>query len=370
MWADKFDEKFTDILAVEDSISEQVSMALAPKLTGEERRALAKRYTESPEAYEAYLRGRYSLDKRTTEGCMKGIKYFEHAIAIDPTYALAYTGVGGCYIVLGSYTVESQQSYLNAERAILTALSLDDQLAEAHASLGHLRTRQWDWKGAEEELKRAIELNPNYAIGHAWYALFLAEIGNLDTALEEIRKSRSLDPVSPIIESSEGSLLYLAREYDQAIERLQRALDLDAGFALAHYFLGFAYEAQQKYEEALREYHQAMSVLGNLPEFVACLARVHALAGRTEEARRAIVELRRLPEDSSGHPTLIALIYTALGNNDEAFHWLERAYAQRDPDLCLLRVDPRLDSLRAHPRFLNLLERVGLAKYGPITSSE
>jgi DNA-binding winged helix-turn-helix (wHTH) protein/tetratricopeptide (TPR) repeat protein len=361
MWADKFDERFTDILAVEDSISEQVAMALAPRLSGDEKRALAKRYTESPEAYEAYLQGRYFLEKRTTKGCTRGIEYFEKAVAIDPNYALAYAGIGGCYLVLGSYTVTARESYQKAESAILTALSLDDQLCEVHATLGHLRTRTWDWTGAEKELKRAIELNTNYALAHTWYALFHSITGKPDRAFEEIRVAQSIDPVSPIIQSANGTLYYFARQFDQAIKTLQRALDLDAGFALARSFLGFAYEAQGRYEEALREYLDASSVLGDIPEFVACVGRVHALAGRADQARQAIDDLRRESPKIPSNATLIALIHLALGDRNQALEWLERACDERDHDLCLIKVDPRLDSLRAEPRFLTLLERVGLA---------
>jgi Flp pilus assembly protein TadD len=215
-------------------------------------------------------------------------------VTVRPT-ALAYTGVAGCYIVLGSYTaLASQQSYPKAERAILRALELDGELAEAHASLGHLRTRQWDWSGAESELKRAIELNPNYAIGHAWYAIYLSEIGQFDEAFAEIKRAQTLDPVSLIIKSTEGSLFYLARRYDQAIEQFRRTLELDAGFALAHPLLGLAYEAKENYQEAVTEYQWALSVLGNLRELLACLGRIHALAGRTDEALEAIDELRCL----------------------------------------------------------------------------
>lgn len=370
LWAEKFDAKFTDIFAVEDSISEQVSKAVAPKLTGEEKRALAKRYTESLEAYQAYLKGRYFLEKRTTEGCKKGIEYFEQAIAIDPKYALAYTELAGCYIVLGSCSaLATQESDLKAETAILSALELDGELAEAHASLGHLRTRQWDWVSAERELKRAIELNPNYAIGHAWYALYLSEIGHFDSAFEEIRRAQMLDPLSRVIKSTEGSLLFLARRYDQAIEQFRETLELDADFASAHSVLGVTYEAKGLYQKALTEYQRALSVQGNLPELVAFVARTYALDGRSKEARETIVELTRWPEKHFVHPYSIALIYAALDDKDEAFRWLESAYADRDEDLVILKVDPRLDSLRADPRFMSLLERVGLANSNQ-TSSE
>lgn len=371
LWAEKFDEKFTDIFAVEDSISEQVSKALVPRLTGKEKRALAKRYTQSPEAYEAYLKGRYFLEKRTTEGCKKGIEYFEQAIAIDPNYALAYAGLAGCYIVLGSCTaLASQESDLKAERAILSALELDGELAEAHASLGHLRTRQWDWSGAEKELKRAIELNPNYAIGHAWYALYLSEIGHFDQAFVEIRRARTLDPLSRVLKSTEGSVLYLARRYDQAIEQFRETLELDADFASAHSVLGVTYEAKGQYQEALTEYQRALSVQGNLPELVAFVARTHALDGRPDKALQTIAELKHWPEKHSVHPYSIALIYAALEDKDEAFRWLESAYVDRDEDLVILKVDPRLDSLRADPRFASLLQRVGLANSNHLTSSE
>jgi tetratricopeptide (TPR) repeat protein len=360
LWSEKFDETFTHIFAVEDSISDQVSKALAPKLTGEEKRALTKRHTDSPIAYEAYLKGRFFFDKRTTDGCKKGIVHFQQAIAVDPKYALAYVGLAGCHIVLGGY-LSSHESYSEAERAILSALRLDSMLAEAHASLGHLKTRQWDWLGAERELQLAIELNPNNANGHTWYALYLSEVGQFDKAFVEIQSAQAIDPVSPIIEAAKGSLFYFTRQYDQAIESFQMALELDAGFALAHSFLGFAYEAKEDYQKALSEHDLAISGLGNLPEFRACVARVHALEGRAHEAQNIIDELKYQSAPNRGHSALIALVYTALGDKDEALRWLETAYAEHDADLCLLKVDPRLDSLRNDYRFEQLLELVGFA---------
>ena len=362
VWAERFDEKFTDIFAVEDSISEQVAKALGPKLTGEEKRLLGKRYTEDTEAYEAYLKGRYFLDKRTTEGCKKGIEYFEQAINIDPSYALAYAGLANCYLVFGGYKLLSTMEYnVRAERAILKALELDGELAEAHSSLGSLRTRQWDWSAAEKEYKNAIELNPNYAIAHVGYACFLGLIGRAGEAAVEIKRAHEIDPLSLQMNSIKGSLLYLARQYDEAIEQFHKTLALDADFAVAHFCLGYAYEAQGKYEEALTAYQRSRKGLKNLPELSGCLGRIYALSGRRAKGVEAIAELRRLSKKSYVQSYSIALIYAALGEKDEAFRSLEEAYAEHDEDLFLIRVDPRLDSLRADSRFASLLQRVGLA---------
>jgi DNA-binding winged helix-turn-helix (wHTH) protein/tetratricopeptide (TPR) repeat protein len=370
-WAEKFDEKFTNIFAVEDSISEQVAKALAPKLTGEERRLLAKRYTENAEAYEAFLRGRYFFDKRTSKGLVKGIECFNKAIELDPNFALAYTGLADSYNLLHSYSaIPLEESDLKAERALLKALELDPQLAEARASLGHLRTRQWDWSRGEKEFERAIELNPNYAIAHAWFGIHLVLTGRVEHALAHAERAKGLDPLSLTINSCAASLLYLARRYVWAIEQFRRTLELDPDFAVAHFGLGHTLEAQGNYEEAALEYQTGRSSLGNVPEVTASLGRIHALMGRTEKAREAIDELIRMSAKQYVQSGFIAGIYVALGEKDHAFEWLERAYAEHDEDLCLLKVDPRLDSLRTDPRFTRLLDRVGLSNAGYLRSSE
>jgi tetratricopeptide (TPR) repeat protein len=279
-WAEKFDEKFTDIFGVEDSISEQVAKALAPKLTGEEKRLLAKRYTENTNAYAAYLKGRYFFEKRTTEGCKKGIQYFQQAIEADPNYALAYAGVADCYITL-STLLPSPEWSPNAEKAALSALDLDAELAEPHASLGRIKSHRWDWSGSEEEFKVAIELNPNYASAHAWYAIYLGELGRYDEALAEIKRAQALDPISLIINTQFGSLLYVSRRYDEAVEQFRKTLDIDPDFAVAHFVLGYVLEALGKYDDALREYQHSQRVgLGNLAEFTASIGRIHAFSGR------------------------------------------------------------------------------------------
>jgi tetratricopeptide (TPR) repeat protein len=262
-----------------------VAKALTLILTRKEKRLLAKRYTENAEAYQAYLKGRYFFNKRTKEGLIKGIEYFNQAITIDANYALAWAGLADCYIVLSVYDmIPPREGIWEGKRAALRALQLDETLAEAHTSLGHLSTRDWDWSGAEKEFKRAIDLKPNYATAHAWYAVYLRAMGRFQEAMREARIALKIDPLSLILNSALGSLLYLARQYDQAIEQLQRTLEMDPGFGIAHFGLGLAYEAKGIYEEALIQFQQAMTILGDGPELRSCLGRIYALSGRKDEA--------------------------------------------------------------------------------------
>ncbi len=370
VWAEKFDERLTDIFELEDSISEQVVTALAVRLSGHEKSLLVKRYTENAEAYQAYLKGHYFLDKRTVGGCKKGIRHFEQAIMIDPNYALAYAGLAHCFIALGDgKMIPSKDCYARAENAIIQALRLGPDLAEVHASLGHLKTRKWDWAGAEIEFKSAIEQKPNHALAHIWYALFLGLRGRCDEAFVEIKMAQGIDPLSLALNSTIGSLLYIARRYDEAIEQFHLTLELDDGFSVAHFCLGYTYEALGEYEKAVAAYQQSRKGLGTGPELLACLGRIHALAGRKEKAHQTIGELMRQLKKHYV-PYSIALIHTALGDTDEAFQWLEKAFAGHDEDLFLLKIDPRVDSLRHDPRFESLLQRIGLVNMTAFASSE
>ncbi len=361
LWAENFDEKLGDIFSLEDSLSDQVVRALSLKLTGEERKHLIKRHTASTEAYQAYLKGRYFWNKRTAEGFNKGVEYFEHAIALDPNYALAYVGLADCYQLLGGYfALPSRETIPKARKALLEALQLDDTLAEAHASLAHLRAREWNWSDAEKEFHRAIELNPNYVTAHHWYSIYLKEMGRFDEAWAEIKMAEQLDPVSLNINTSVGALLYFMREYDQALEQLRATLELDPVYPFAHFNLGMVYEAKEMYHEAIKHYRKTQTILGKNLELMAYLAHAYALSGRRGEAQKLLDELKKPSDHGYELRYYIAVIYVGLGEKDQAFAWLEGAYNERDEMLGVLKVDPMLDSLRADPRFTSLLERVGL----------
>lgn len=360
-WAGKFDEEFNDIFGVEDSISEQVVDELRLKLTEEERALLGKRYTDNTVAYLAYLKGRYCFGKRTKEGLEQGIEYFMRAIAVDPNYALAYSGLADCYSLLRQYGPLSPNECLRrGMEAALKALELDDDIAEAHASLGHLSVLAWDWARAESELKRAIALNPNYATAHNWYAVYLRTMGRFDEAMRVGRRAMNLDPLSLIMNAAWGTHLYFARHYDKAIEQLQRTLELEPKFAVAHLRLGLVYEAKGMYPEAQAMYEQTTALIGEFTEITACLGRIAALTGKTENAKKAIEELNRASVKSgAGCCYYVAGIYAALGNRSQAFSWLERGYAEHEQEMAMLNVDTSVDRLRDDPRFVSLLERLG-----------
>ncbi|HLG14403.1 MAG TPA: tetratricopeptide repeat protein [Blastocatellia bacterium] len=360
LWAEKFDQQFTDVFALEDSISEQVAKALTVRMSAGERRSLTKRYTEDPRAHRAYLKGRYFWNKRTPEGLKKGVKYFEQAIEMDPEYALAYTGLADCYIHLESYHVRRpKESLLKAKEAALKALELDDTLAEAHASLGFLLLTEWEWTASEAAIRQAIEINPNSATAHHFYALHLRVHGRFDEALAEVKKAQEIDPLSLAIETAVGGILYFAREYDRAVEGLRVAIESEPGFPNAYLYSGLCYEGKGLYGEAIAAFRKKMSISGREPETLSCLAHAYARAGRKSSARRLLDELGRSSRRDVFY--YMATVRVALGEYEQAFAWLERGYEELDMSLALLNVDPRLDPLRADPRFSDLLRRVGFA---------
>lgn len=359
LWAYKCDEVCKDLFELQDSISEQVAGALMLKLTGREKERLTKHHTESAEAYQAYLKGRYFWNKRTPEDFKKAAEQFQQAVTIDPNYALGYAGLADCYFFNGegAKTVE----------ALSKALELDDTLVEAittRAYFDGVRLNsggRLDLSGAERLFKRAIELNPNYPPAHHWYAFHLAAMGRFSEAIEEINRARELDPLSLIINTDVGHILYFSRQYDQAIERYRKVLDLEPNFSVARWRLGEAYEQKGMYEEAIAEYQKALGISKN-PTIEVWLGRAYALSGKKDKAQRILDEVKKVYKRDPHWFYEIALIYEGMGEREQAFEWLEKAYENKEEDgLALLKVEPMLDSLRSDPRFGELLNRLGLA---------
>jgi TolB-like protein/class 3 adenylate cyclase len=362
LWANTFDEKFTDVFAVQDAISQKVANALALRLSGEENKRLTRRYTENVEAYQLYLTGRYHWNKLTPPEITKSIGFFKKAIDLDPTYALAYFGLADAYRSLApTGEVPSKDTLPQAQAAASKALELDETLAEPHATLAFIHTwYDWDWSAAEREAKRAIELNPNWSFGHIAYAQMLSVTGRSQEAIAEGARAVELDPLSLIINALNGYHLHLARRDDEAIARLKKTLELDSGFWIAHQFLGMAYIEKKMYPEAIAEFNQAVKLSGGNSEPLALNGYVSVLSGDAAKGRAVLEELKSLESQRYLPPSNLALLSYVLGEKDEAFSWLEKAYQDRDIRLCRLKVDSKWDSMRSEPRFVEMLKRLGL----------
>jgi tetratricopeptide (TPR) repeat protein len=304
------------------------------------------------------VRGRFFWNKRTEEGLKAAIDYFKLAIEKDPKYALAYSGLADSYAVLPEYSAfPAKEAFEKAKAAAAKALEIDDALSEVHVSLALIKySWDWDWKSAEKEFKRAIELNPGYATAHHWYALLLMRQGRHDESLVEIKKARELDPLSLIINANVGFILYQARRYDDAIEHYRKALEMNPSFGELHKYMAWAYAQKGMHAEALEEIQKAVILSGRIPSYLSVLGYVYALSGKKSDAPKIIRELETVSDDKY----LIAVVYAALGEKDQAFEYLQKACEERSSWMSYLKVDPRLDSLRSDPRFKSLLKRMKL----------
>jgi eukaryotic-like serine/threonine-protein kinase len=359
LWGEQFNVEFTDIFKVQEEIASEIIEKLRIKLTHTEKKRLAKRHRPNTESYRLYLKGRFYWNKRTDEGLKKGIEFFRQAIEVDPTYALAYVGIADSYGVLNFFgDLPPKESATRATAAAKRALEIDDTLAEVHTSFGLVNLiYDWDWQSAEREFKRAIKLNPNYATARDWYSAYLMAVGKTEEAIEEIKHAQELDPLSPIITTGLARQLYYARQPEPAIQECLRILDMEPNFAPAHWFLGQAYEQLGKYDEAITQLQQAVNYSGERALMLASLGYTYAVSGNRAEAEAV---LDRLKEHSSHNvPALtLAFVHTGLGQNEEAFEWLDKAYAERFGWLIFLNVDPKLDQLRSDTRFIDLLRRL------------
>ena len=362
IWAQTYERDFGDVLALQSEVARAIAQEIKVKLTPQEQTRLAESPHVNAAAYELYLRGRYYWNQRTPDGLQKGLEYFKQAIAEDPGYALGYSGLADSYLSLGDLGVlESNVAVPDAKAAAEKALELDDNLAEAHASLGlaslgdHL-----NWRQAEKELKRAIELNPNYASAYQWYASTLAVMGRRDDMVRDARRAQELDPLSPIINAFLGHVYILARRYDDAVQQCRRTLEVDPGFPVAHLYLGMAYSQKGRHEEAIAEVQKSINLSQGSPVMVAALGYTYAAAGKKGEALRVLQELLEPAKRKFVLSVDVAIIYAAMGERDPAFQWLDKALEDGSLGSASLKLDPILDGLRGDPRFADLLRRTGL----------
>jgi tetratricopeptide (TPR) repeat protein len=362
IWTRQFDERLTDIFAVQDAIAQRVADELPAPLTGEERGELVRNYTSDPEAYLLYMEGRYQWGKRTGAGMGKARDSFQRAIERDPNYAMAYVGLADAYATLGSYHLLSPHEALpRAKDEARRALSIDPRLAEAHATMGKIQTDYyWDWEQAERDFQQAIKLRPKYANSHLWYSMLLATQGRFDEAVSEANRALELDYFSPVTRTQVGQVLYRARRYDDAIAALRKSLDLEPNFAAAHYFLGQCHLMKGNRDEAIVEFKRALNIAPNTPDFIAMIGYTHAVAGRRDQARRCLAELDEAAKSRYAPPFGYATIYAGLGESEMAFKWMDKGYEERDPRVRALSTDPLFDELRADPRFIALMRRAGL----------
>jgi tetratricopeptide (TPR) repeat protein len=365
LWGDVYERKLTDIFAVESDIAKTIADTLQAKLTGAEKQLISSQPTSDTTAYELYLKGRLLWSKRGGENLRQAIAFYEQAIARDPNYALAYSGLAEAYVILPVYTaVAPREAFSKAKAAALKALQLDDKLAEAHTALGLLLCLgDLDMAGSISEFQRAIALNPNYATAHHWYGFGpLLALGRFEDAIAEGKRAIELDPLSPIINAALGQTLSIARRYDEAIAQLRKTLEIDPTFYYAHYSLGIALQLKGDMPGAITEYAKAQQLSDDLRVQV-LLANIKALSGEKEAAVQMLAELEEISRHRYVRSYWRALLYLSLGKRDEAIRWLEKGVADHEGlEIAWIKVDPLLDPLRGDPRFEALVQKVVGAK--------
>jgi TolB-like protein/Flp pilus assembly protein TadD len=364
IWGEQYDRKMSELLDTQREIAREIVENLKLKVSPQDR-GLTKNYTESNEAYQLYLKGRFYWGKRTPESMRKSIEYYKQAIEADPGFALAYSGLADTYNLTsvseaGGADEPPGDVLPKAKAAALKALKIDESLAEAHVSLAHtMFSYDRDFAGAEREFKRAIELNPGYSVAHHWYAIYLTVVGRNTEALAEVKRAQELDPLSMSINFWLGWILALTGQYDQALDQLLKTKDLDPNFALTHHRLAMVYAELKRYDDAIAEAKDLQRLSeGRLGTVT--LGYVYAKAGMRREA---LAQVNALVEESKhGYmpPASIGMIYGILGDKDEAFKWLEKANDERDLLVLRIKYDPRFASLRGDPRLDDLVRRIGL----------
>jgi TolB-like protein/tRNA A-37 threonylcarbamoyl transferase component Bud32/Tfp pilus assembly protein PilF len=361
LWDDSYERDFTDVLALQSDVATAIARGIQVELSAPEALQLASRQAVVPEAYEAFLKGRFEAAKRTPEGITSSQGYFQDAIAKDPTYAAAYAGLADTLLNLSTYQIRPPAEVIPpAKAAAQKALQLDERLAEAHASLAAIRFYHLEWDGVESEFLRAIALNPGYATAMHWYALSLAALGRKEESLTEIKLAREIDPRSLIINANVGWCYYLAGDNDRAIEEEKNTLQLEPGFVVAHGYLGQAYLEKKLYEPAIEEFRKTVSLSPGDPSRQADLGSVYASAGKKEQAQEILQDFLHAPPEKYISPYDWAMLYAGMAKKQETMAWLEKAFAERNARMVNLAVHPHFAFLRGDPTFENLLVRMNV----------
>jgi len=365
VWAETFDRKLTDIFSVESDVAKAIADQLRAHITRQEERVIAAKPTKNIEAYDAYLRGRYFWNKRTSDGIKHAIEHFQQSIERDPDFALGHAGLADSYIALTFYNFAAPHETMpKAKESAIKALALDDTLAEAHASLAHiLMNYDWNWSAAEKEFKRGIEVPPECATGRSWYAIHcLTATGRFEQAVQEMKKALELEPASLVMNTFMGATLYYAGRYDEAIDQCRKTIEMDPNFAVVHWHLGMAYEQKQALDAATEEFKKAIALSGGSPLMKATLVRACAESQKKHEANQMLNELNELSKQQYVSAYEVATIYVALGNNEQAFQLLEKGYAEHSFHLVYLNVSPQFKPIRSDRRFQDLMQRIGLSQ--------
>jgi TolB-like protein/DNA-binding winged helix-turn-helix (wHTH) protein/Flp pilus assembly protein TadD len=368
VWAQSYEVELRDVFSVQRQVARSIAEQVRIKLNSTEQTQLSRPKAANPEAYEAYLKGRYFWNKRTAEGLKRAVEFFNQAIEADPTYAQAYSGLADSYALMGDWeygVLPPKGAFPKAKTAATKALALDDTLGEAHTSLAFvLDLFDWDWKAAEREYKKAIELSPSYATAHQWYAWHLIVLGKNDEAIAEMRRAENLDPLSLIISADMADVLLVARRYDQSMEQSRKTMEMDAGFAVTHYQFGQVFVQKHMYSEGIAELQRAIALSGGNKTFRSNLAYAYARSGRKDEALEILYDLENRSSSGFSNAAEIALVYVGLDDLDKAMIWLEKSYTERFNPSILMR--PCFDPLRSDPRFQKLLGRIGLNTRRPV----
>ena len=364
LWIETYERPMRDVLDVQSEIAQTIARRIQIQITSADQARLTTRHPVTPKAFDDYLQGRYLYwNKRTEENLNKAIAHFQNALKEDPNYALAHVGLADCYNSLGIVQIGAlpplEGRRLAAENAT-KALALDPTLAEAHTALAYAKHYNWDWNAAEQDFKRAIDLNPNYANAHNFYASFLMSRGRVEESIAAVNRARELDPFSLSISAQRGFLLENARRYDEAIDQLRRVIAMDPNHYQAHWFLGHTYAANKQFEQAIAASQKAVDLSERAPGALGMLGLAYGLAGKTDEANKILDELLELNKRRYVTPAALVNVYIGLDNKDQAFAWLEKAFEERSNYLAYLKVFPILDPLRSDPRFVKLVQRVGL----------